>query len=310
MEDRTRNILIGIIVLFGVMGAGSAIILPYLSPEAERAGTGVAERARGRRLMGEGKFVEARSVFLQVIQQHPGTQVAARAQADNEHGIPYHQALRMAQAGQIAQARAMLDRVAREGANTEWGPKARDELNRLGQGGPVAGGTTPAAPPGGVAPAAPAPQAAQEQARQDRLAQANSLLEQGRTEDARVILQALVNEGVDDQVDAAARLQVSALQAVGQAVRSDPEVGRARVALHRARASLLGYRGANGQYPSSLQDRGLEQFGFSYRDLLADVRQVESYRAEAGSRFELIAVARDARGTRVRATDRAVEDLP
>ena len=291
MEDRTRNLLIGIIVLFAVLGAGSTLILPYLNSEADRSGSGMADHARGRRLMGEGKFGAAQSVFQQVMEQHPGSQAAARAQADKEHGIPYYQAVRMAQAGQTGQARAILSRVAREGTKTEWGPKATAELRRLGQGDHAA-----AEAPG--------------QSREARLAQANSLLDQGRTEEARTIFQGLVRERGDDAAGAAANLALTTLQAADNAVRSDPAVARAHVALHRARASLLAYRGANGQYPPSLQDRGLERFGFTYRDLLGDVQRVESYRPEAGDRFEITAVARDPRGTRVRATDRAVEDLP
>ncbi len=305
MEDRTRNILIGVMVLFAVMGVGSALVLPYLTPEGEQAGPGVAEHARGRRLMAEGKYNEAQGVFLQLMQQHRGTPVAVRAQADKEYGIPYHQALRMAEVGQRAQALALLDRVARDAASTEWGPKAREELNRLGQQGPVA-----AAPPGGGPPSPVTPEARREEARQSRLSQANSLLEAGRTEEARRIFESLVQEGGDDSVATAARLALTTLQAADAAVRNNPEVARARVALHRARASLLAYRGANGRYPPTLQDRKLEEFGFSYRDLLSDVQRVESYRAEEGSRFEITAVARDARGTRVRATDSSVEDLP
>ena len=213
MEDRTRNIFIGIIVLFGVMGVGSALILPYVKSGAARGGPGAAEQART--------------------------------------GAP--------------------------------------------------------APPGRAGPPAPV---GQTQSRQDRLGEANSHLEQGRTEDARTIYQGLVDEGVNDAVRTAAQLALTTLQAAGAAVRNDPEVARAHVALHRARASLLAFRGANGRYPSKLEDPGLEQFGFSNRDLLSDVQRLESYRTEGGDQFEITAVARDPRGTRVRATDRAVEDLP
>ncbi|HEY7678530.1 MAG TPA: tetratricopeptide repeat protein [Candidatus Methylomirabilis sp.] len=293
MEDRTRNILIGIIVLFMAMGAGSAIILPYLNPGLD---PGVAEHARGRRLMGEGKLDQARDVFQEVIQKHRGTAAAARAQADKDYGIPYRQALHSAETGQTAQAVTTLNRVARDGARTEWGPKATEELARLEQQDPAAVRQVHAA--------------AQEQPRRARLEQANTLMEQGRTEEARGIFQGLVQEGANDAVETAARLALTTLDAADQAVRKSPEVARARVALHRARASLLAYRGANGQFPPTLQDRGLEQFGFSYPDLLNDVRQVESYRPEGAGRFQITAVARDARGTRVRATEQAVEDLP
>jgi tetratricopeptide (TPR) repeat protein len=293
MEDRTRNILIGLIVLFLVMGVGSAIILPSLNREVD---PGVAEHARGRRLMGEEKFGEAQGAFLEVLKKYPGTAAAAQAQADKDYGIPYHQALRSAQAGQIAEAVTTLNRVAREGAKTEWGGKATEELARLGQPAPAAAGDEAAA--------------RQEQARQGRLAQANALVEQGNAEEARRMFQGLVQEGAGDAVEAAARLALTTLQATDDAVRSNPEVARARVALHRARASLLAYRGANGRFPPSLQDRGLEQFGFSYPDLLNDVRRVESYQPEGAGRFEITAVARDARGTRLRATEGAVEDLP
>jgi tetratricopeptide (TPR) repeat protein len=293
VEDRTRNILIGIMVLFTVMGAGSAIILPYLNPEVD---PGVAEHARGRRLMAEGKLDEAQRVFLEVLQKYRGAAVAARAQADKDYGIPYHQALRSAETGQTAQAVTTLNRVAREGAKTEWGPKATAELTRLGQPAPV--------------DARQGPATSQEQARQARLEQANTLMEQGHTEEARNTFRGLVQEGANDAVERAARLALTTLQATDDAARSNPEVARARVALHRARASLLAYRGANGQFPPTLQDRGLEQFGFSYPDLLTDVRRVESYQPEAGGRFEITAVARDARGTRMRATEQAVEDIP
>ncbi|HYB72730.1 MAG TPA: tetratricopeptide repeat protein [Candidatus Sulfotelmatobacter sp.] len=293
MEDRTRNILIGLIVLFLVMGVGSAIILPSLNREVD---PGVAEHARGRRLMGEGKFGEAQGIFLEVLKKYPGTASAAQAQADKDYGIPYHQALRSAQAGQTAEAVTTLNRVAREGAKTEWGGKAIEELARLGQPAPAAAGDEAAA--------------RREQARQARLAQANALVEQGNAEEARRMFQGLVQEGAGDAVEAAARLALTTLQATDDAVRSNPEVARARVALHRARASLLAYRGANGRFPPTLQDRGLEQFGFSYPDLLNDVRRVESYQPEGAGRFEITAVARDARGTRVRATEGAVEDLP
>jgi tetratricopeptide (TPR) repeat protein len=293
VEDRTRNILIGIIVLFLAMGVGSAIILPSLNPEMD---PGVAEHARGRRLMGEGKLGEAQGVFLEVLQKHPGTAAAARAQADKDYGVPYHQALRSAQAGQTAEAVTTLNRVAREGARTEWGPKATEELTRLGQRAPM--------------DARQAPATAQEQARQARLEQANTLMEQGHAEEARKTFQGLVQEGANDAVETAARLALTTLQATEDAARSNPEVARARVALHRARASLLAYRGANGQFPPTLQDRGLEQFGFSYPDLLNNVRRVESYQPEGGGRFEITAVARDARGTRMHATEQAVEDLP
>ncbi len=310
MEGRTHNILIGVIVLFAVMGAGAALILPYLAPEAPQGGPGVAEHARGRRLMIEGKFNEAQEVFLQVMQQHRGTPAADRAQADKEYGIPYHQALRMAEVGQRPQALALLNRVARDGGRTEWGPKATEELNRLGQGGVVAAAPSGGGPPAAGAPSPVAPEARREEARQSRLNQANGLLDQGRPEEARRIFESLVQEGGEDSVATAARLALTTLQAAEAAVRNNPEVARARLALHRARASLLAYRGANGRYPPTLQDRGLDQFGFSYQDLLGDVQRVESYQPEEGVRFELTAVARDARGTRVRATDRAVEDLP
>ncbi len=115
---------------------------------------------------------------------------------------------------------------------------------------------------------------------------------------------------MDDQAGTAARLQLTTLQAAGDAVRNIPEVSRARVALHRARASLLAYRGETGQFPPTLDARGLDRYGFAVPDLLAEVARVESYRAEGAARFELIVVAQDARGTRVRATDSAVEDLP
>ena len=293
MEGRTRNILIGVIVLFMVMAVGSAIILPSLNPQID---PGVAEHARGRRLIGEGKLDEAQGAFLEVLQKYPGTASAARAQADKDYGIPFHQALRSAQAGQTAEAVTTLNRVAREGAKTEWGPKATEELARLGQRSPAAASDEAAA--------------RREQARQSRLAQANALMEQGNAEEARGMFQGLVQEGAGDGVETAARLALTTLQATDDAVRSNPEVARARVALHRARASLLAYRGAKGKYPSTLQDQDLENFGFSYPDLLNDVRRVESYQPEGAARFQITAVARDARGTRMRATEGAVEDLP
>lgn len=307
MEDRTRNILIGVIVLFLVLGVGTMFLQPYLTPEGGVAGPGADEYARARKLLDEGRVFEAQAAYVQLIRQHPGKPVAARAQADKDYGIPFQQAVRQAQGGNLPQAQATLSRVAREGANTEWGPKASAELTRLSQSTPPAGA---AASPGPPAAAGASSSSAQDQGRQSRLVQANALLEAGRTEEARIILQGLVNERGDDQVGASARLQLSTLLAAGTAVRTSPEVSRAHVALHRTRASLLAYRGETGQFPPTLDTQDLERFGFSYRDLLADVQRVESYRAQAGAQFELVVVAQDARGTRVRATDRSVEDLP
>ena len=308
MEDRTRNILIGLIVLFLVLGVGAMFMQPYLNPEGGVAGPGAAEYAQARKLMEAGRFPEAQVAFFTIIQGHGGTPVAARAQADKDFGIPFHEAVRTAQAGNLPQARATLARVARGGAKTEWGPKASAELTRLSQSGGAA--APPPQPDDPAPPVGSMPPAGQDQGRQNRLTQANALLEAGRTEEARVIFQGLANEGVDDPAGAAARLQLSTLQAAGDVVRATPEVRRAHVALHRTRASLLGYRGETGQFPPTLDARGLERYGFAVPDLLAEVARVESYRAEGGARFELIVVAQDARGTRVRATDQAVEDLP
>jgi hypothetical protein len=154
---------------------------------------------------------------------------------------------------------------------------------------------------------APSPQPGD---RQTRLAQANTLLNQGRDVEARAIYQALADEGANDDVASAARLSLAALQAAGQAVGTSPEVSRARTALLRARASLLAYRSEAGRFPPSLEAPGLERFGFSYGDLEAEVRRVEAYRPDGGGRFELIVVARDGRATRLRATDQSVEQLP
>jgi hypothetical protein len=154
---------------------------------------------------------------------------------------------------------------------------------------------------------APSPQPGD---RQTRLAQANTLLNQGRDVEARAIYQALADEEANDEVASAARLSLATLQVAGQAVRQAPEVMRARAALDRARASLLAYRGATGQFPPNLQTRGLDRYGFSYEELLREVQRIEAYRAEPPGRFELIAVARDARGTRLRATDQSVDELP
>jgi len=93
-------------------------------------------------------------------------------------------------------------------------------------------------------------------------------LNQGRNDEARAIFQALVEEDANDDVASTARLALATLQAAAQAVRQDPQVNRARVALHRVRASLLAFRGATGQFPPTLQTPGLERYGFSYEDML------------------------------------------
>jgi len=41
--DRTRNVLIAIIVLFTLMGAGTILILPYLNPESGVGRPGAVE---------------------------------------------------------------------------------------------------------------------------------------------------------------------------------------------------------------------------------------------------------------------------
>ena len=299
MEDRTRNILIGVIVALGVIGVGSALFTPSQKEGAGFTGPGAAEHAQARKLMEEGKFGEAQTILLRLAQQHPGRPVAERARADREFGIPYYQALALAKAGQGVQSQAVLRRVAQEGGQTEWAAKANAELARLEQ--------QPSGPPGAPGAQTLPPQQAP---RQMRLAEANGLLNQGRNDEARAIYQSLVDEEANDDVASSARLALVTLQAAAQAVRQDPQVNRARVALHRVRASLLAFRGATGQFPPTLQTGGLERYGFSYEELLADVQRIEVYRAEPGGRFELIAVARDTRGTRVRATEDSVEDMP
>ena len=301
MEDRTRNILIAVVVTLGVIGAGGALFAP--KEGAGPIGPGASEHAQARKLMEEGRFGEAQAILRRLAQQYPGRPVAERARADQEFGIPYYQALALAKAGQTAQAQAILRRVAQAGGQTEWAAKANVELARLGQ--------QPPGPPGAPGATGPPPgQPPQQADRQTRLAQANSLLNQGRNDEARAIFQALVEEDANDDVASTARLALATLQAAAQAVRQDPQVNRARVALHRVRASLLAFRGATGQFPPTLQTPGLERYGFSYEELLADVQRIEVYRAEPAGRFELIAVARDARGTRLRATEQSVEDMP
>jgi len=42
MEDRTRNILVGLIVLFLVLGVGTMFLRPTLTPEGVAGGPGAA----------------------------------------------------------------------------------------------------------------------------------------------------------------------------------------------------------------------------------------------------------------------------
>src|SRR5574341_1248540 len=200
MEDRTRNILIGIIVALGVIGVGGALFTPSQKEGTGLTGPGAAEHAQARKLIEEGKFGEAQTILLRLAQQHPGRPVAERARADREFGIPFYQALALAKAGQGAQAQAVLRRVAQEGGQTEWAAKANAELARLEQQAP--------GPPGAPGAPMPPPKPA---TRQTRLAEANDLLNQGRNDEARAIYQSLVDEEASDDVASSARLALTAL---------------------------------------------------------------------------------------------------